>query len=97
MREYEVTVIIQPQLEEEGRAQLIERINEWLTPEAGEDEKPIQNHWGTRQLAYPIRNFTEGYYVMFEASVDPTRISDIERNMQYSEDLLRYLIVRKDQ
>jgi ribosomal protein S6 len=33
---------------------------------------------------------------MYEAKVDPTRLADIERNMQYNEDILRYLIVRKE-
>jgi small subunit ribosomal protein S6 len=53
------------------------------------------NHWGVRQLAYPIKKFTEGYYVLYEAKIDPTRIKDIERSMQYNEDVLRYLVVRK--
>ena len=34
---------------------------------------------------------------MYEAKVDPTRFGDIERNMQYSEEILRYLVVRKEE
>jgi small subunit ribosomal protein S6 len=97
VREYEVTIIVQPQLEEEGRKELIARVSDWLVPDADDDNKPVENHWGSRQLAYPIGNFTNGYYVLFEAKVDPARIKDVERNMQYNEDLLRYLIVRKDE
>ena len=96
MREYEVTIIIQPQLDDEARTQLIERVSDWLAPEAEEDDKPAQNHWGLRQLAYPIRKYTEGYYVLYDAKIDASRITEIERNMQYSEDILRYLVVRKD-
>lgn len=96
MREYEVTVIVQPQLEEEARKELIARVSEWLVPDADEDSKPVENHWGSRKLAYPIRKFTEGYYVMYEAQLDGTRIKDIERNFQYNEDILRYMVVRKE-
>ena len=96
MRDYEVTIIIQPQLADEARAELIERISNWMAPEAAEENKPVQNHWGMRQLAYPIKKFTEGYYVMYEASLEPSAITELERNMQYVEDLLRYLVVRKD-
>ena len=96
MRDYEVTIIIQPQMAEEAQAELIERVSTWLAPEATEENKPVQNHWGMRQLAYPINKFTEGYYVMYEASIDPSALTEIERNMQYVEDLLRYLVVRKD-
>jgi len=97
VREYEVTIIVQPQLEEEGRKELIERISNLIAPEATEETKPQEKHWGLRQLAYPIRKQTEGYYVLFEASIDPERISEIERAMQYMEDLLRYLVIRKEQ
>lgn len=95
MRDYEVTVIIQPQLDETERTQLIERLSNLLVPGPKEEGALVANHWGVRQLAYPIKKFTEGYYVLFEGQLDPTRIKDIERSMQYNEDVLRYLVVRK--
>ncbi len=95
MREYEVTVVIQPQLEEAERNQLIERLSNLLVPGSKEDGALTANHWGMRNLAYPIKKFQEGYYVLFEAQIDPTRIKEIERSMQYNEDVLRYLVVRK--
>ena len=95
MREYEVTGIIQPQLEEAERTQLIERLSNLLIPGPKEDGALVANHWGVRQLAYPIKKFTEGYYVLYEAKLDATRIKDIERSMQYNEDVLRYLVIRK--
>ncbi|MEJ2752368.1 MAG: 30S ribosomal protein S6 [Candidatus Promineifilaceae bacterium] len=96
MREYEVTIIIQPQLEESERNNLIEQISDLLVPEAADEAKPKANEWGLRRMAYPIRNFKEGYYVLYEGSLDPTRITDIERRLQYTEDVLRYLVVRKE-
>ncbi len=95
MRDYEVTVVIQPELEETERAQLIERLGNLLVPGSKEDGALNANHWGVRQLAYPIRKFQEGYYVLYEAKIDPARIKDIERSMQFNEDVLRYLVVRK--
>jgi len=96
VREYEVTIIIQPQLDDEARSELIGRVSDWLVPGADETSKPTQNHWGQRYLAYPIKNYNEGYYVMYEATIDPERLQDIERNMTYAEDILRYLIVRRE-
>ena len=96
MREYEVTIIIQPQLEESERNQLIEQVSELLVPGAEEEAKPTANEWGLRRLAYPIRKFTEGYYVLYEGSLDPARIKEIERSMQFTEDILRYLVVRRE-
>lgn len=96
MREYEVTIILQPQLEEGPRTEYIERISELLVPGADEESKPQADIWGMRRLAYPIENFAEGYYILYTAGLDPTRIRDIEQSLQYMEDVLRYLVVRKE-
>lgn len=96
MREYEVTIIIQPQLEESERNQLIEQVTELLVPGAEDEAKPTADEWGLRRLAYPIHKFTEGYYVLYEGSLDPERITEVERSMQFMEDVLRYLVVRKE-
>jgi small subunit ribosomal protein S6 len=96
VREYEVTIIIQPQLEEDERKKLIERISELLVPEAKEEEKPTVDEWGMRRLAYPILKFTEGYYVLYEGPLDAEGIPEAERSMQYMEDILRYLVIRKE-
>ena len=96
MRDYEVTVIVQPQLEETERNQLIERIGEILVPGRKEEDLTV-NHWGLRRLAYPINKFEEGYYVFYEANIDPSSLTEIERTMRYIEDVLRYLVIRKDE
>ncbi len=96
MRDYEVTLVVQPQLEEEERNELVERVGELLVP--GEKEGNLTvHHWGQRQLAYEIKKFYDGYYVHYEAKIDPTRISEIERSMGFMDDILRTLVVRKEE
>ncbi len=97
MRDYEITIILQPELEEAARDSLIERIEGWIAPGENKAEYLRPNHWGMRQLAYPIRQFNRGYYLYYEAWVEPARVNEIERNLQYTEDVLRYLFVRKDE
>ncbi|KAA3659929.1 MAG: 30S ribosomal protein S6 [Chloroflexi bacterium] len=97
MREYEVTIIIQPKLEESGRNELIEQVNAWLVgEEVTEENKPEVNHWGMRKMAYPIQKFAEGYYVHYSLNLDTTRVTDIERNFQYNENIIRYMVIRKE-
>lgn len=96
MREYEATIIIQPQLESDDRDELVGRIEELLVPGSAEEEGSRLDIWGLRRLAYPIQNQTEGYYVFYAGEMDPTRIQQIERSLQYMEDVLRYMIVRKE-
>jgi len=97
VREYEVTVIFQSSLDEEARTALTQRVSGWLTHGDAEADKPQANVWGQRRLAYPIRKHKEGYYILYDARLDPERLNDIERNMQYTDDILRYMIVRKEE
>ena len=99
MREYEVTVIFQTKLDDEARS-AVSRARNWLVnPWETDDDKPVPNVWGQRRLAYPIRQeYGRVLHSVFDAKLDPDqRLADIERNMQYTEDVLRYLIVRKEQ
>ena len=94
MRDYEVTVVLNAELDEEARNELIERVSGWLK---GDGEAELQvNHWGHRHLAYPIKRHKDGYYVYFEAPIEQNRIADIERNMRYADEILRTLFVRKE-
>ena len=97
MREYEVMLVINPNLEEEARNQLLERVSGWLTHGEGEEAKPQIHHWGMRHLAYPIKNNGEGYYALYEATLDPQRLGQLERDMLYVNDILRHMVVRKEQ
>lgn len=97
MRDYEVTIVLQPQLEGEAKDQLVERIEGWLTQGEGEEAiKPEEKHWGKKRLAYPIKNHRDGLYLHYEAALDPESIRDIEQNILYTEDILRHLVVRKE-
>jgi small subunit ribosomal protein S6 len=96
MRDYELTIIIKPDLDEEARDEIVNRVTGWLSHGDGETDKPSIDFWGQRTLAYPIQNYTEGYYVFYEAKLDPSGISEIERNIQFVDSILRHLVVRKD-
>ena len=98
MRDYEVTLILQPNLEDSERSQLIERVTGWLKDATdGHPESLQANHWGQRQLAYEINRQKEGYYLYYEAKLDPAKVKEIEQNARYTEDIIRYLFIRKDE
>lgn len=96
MREYEIAVILKPGLEDSDRAQLTERIEGWLT-NGEESNKPEADRWGQRSLAYPIKKFTEGYYIFYTAKMEPSQVREFERNVVFVEDVIRYMVIRKDQ
>jgi small subunit ribosomal protein S6 len=97
VREYEFTVLLRADLDDDARNQTIERIEGWMPNGEGEDAvAPIAHHWGLRQLAYPIEKQEQAYYVHYEATMDPAGLSELERNLKYMTELMRYLIVLKD-
>jgi len=90
MRDYEVMVIIQPDLDEASLTGLIEKISGWITESGGVIVK--KDVWGKRRLAYSIRKQREGVYVLFTVQMAPTFATELERNLLYTESVLRFLV-----
>ena len=95
MNKYELIYIIDVALEEAERKALIERISTLITGNGGEVEKI--DEWGKRRLAYSIDYKNEGYYVLVNFSAGSDLPREIERVLQISENVLRYLIVKIEQ
>ena len=53
--------------------------------------------WGRRRLAYPISRHTEGNYVLTQIKLDPERTHELESGFAISDDILRHLLIRKDE
>ena len=92
MNKYELVYIIDPAVEETARKELIERYNALIEQNGGKVDKV--DEWGKRTLAYAINYKTEGYYVLVCFSAEPELPHEIERNLQISESVLRYQVIR---
>ncbi len=96
MRDYEFTFVVQPELEDEDRATLVEQVQGWVTEQGGAVLKV--DNWGQRRLAYPIRDHKQGYYFLMHIQFPPgDGVRELERRMQIAEPILRYLTVRVEQ
>lgn len=95
MRDYEFTVIVRSDMDDQARDELIERAIGMIPLPEGSEE-PVIDRWGRRQLAYPINKQTEGYYVYVETAMIPEEIAEMERNLTYIDEILRHLVVRKE-
>ena len=91
MRQYELIFIVHPDLDDDALNEVIDRVSSWISDEDGE----ITNTelWGKRKLAYPIRKQTEGYYVIMQTKMTMTVDSQLERNFQLLEPVMRYSII----
>ena len=92
MKEYEIVYIFDSALEESAITEKLERYHALIAGE-GAGEIAALDEWGRRQLAYPIEDRENGYYVVVHASTTADRLPEFERLLQLDEQLLRYLIV----
>jgi small subunit ribosomal protein S6 len=95
LREYELIVVMNPEIAEEDVPAAIERVSAAVTSRGGEIEE-VQP-WGRRKLAYAIDRHAEGNYVLSNIKLDPARTHELESGFMISEDILRHLLVRKDE
>jgi small subunit ribosomal protein S6 len=92
LRDYEVVYIFHPSLEEGKVTEKLERFHGLLTGANG-GEISATDHWGKRQLAYPIDDQSSGYYVVEHFAAPSTALPEFERALKLDEELLRYLVV----
>ena len=92
MRDYEVVYIFKSSLTTEEIEGRLEGYHAKILA-ADSSEITAVEHWGKRQLAYPIDRNDNGYYVVTQFTASPTVLPDFERVLKLDEDLLRHLVV----
>jgi len=92
--DYEIALIIRPEVEEEGQQALIERLSELLTSDGGQVTEV--ESWGRRRLAYPIRKTQEGFYYFVQGQFSASVLPELERTIKLNEDILRHMVIRTD-
>lgn len=96
MKKYELMYIVNANLEEEARTELIERMHAILTDHGATIEKV--DEWGLREFAYEIRFMKQGYYVVTTFSApDSTGIDEFDRIALINRDIVRHLVVKLDE
>ena len=93
MNKYESVIIINPNLDEAGLKALQEKIT-GLINENGKVENVVD--MGKRKLAYEIKKFKEAFYLQFEFETKPDSIKEIERIYRITDEILKFITVRKE-
>jgi len=94
MRQYELIIIVQPDLDEETTHSVIDRVKALITDNGGNILKA--DIWGSRQLAYEIQNFRDGFYVYMEVEFAPEFGSELTQTLRYIEPVIRYSLLQKE-
>jgi small subunit ribosomal protein S6 len=94
VREYELAVVISPDITDEEAPEAYERVRQMVTSRGGEVIN--EDVWGRKKLAYPNGKHLEGNYVFTDIKLPPERVRDLESGLQISEEVLRHMLIRKD-
>ena len=92
LRDYELVFIVSPEVSDEALESTIDSIGQFITSKGGTISNVDQ--WGKRRLAYPLKRFLEGNYVLAKFKMDPVWSKELEANLQISEDVLRHLLIK---
>ena len=95
MRPYELMYLIQPTADEERLTAVSDRLQQSIGSLGGKVEKvspPIR-----RRLAYEIGKYRDGQYAVLEYSLPPEQSREFERTIKLTEDILRHIVIRRDE
>lgn len=95
MRNYEVVFVAAPTLASEELDNFINHIQTVVESKNGKVVKV--DNWGKKSLAYKIKRFREGYYVVLTIDGDGSAITEMERRFRVTDYILRYISVRIDE
>ncbi len=94
MRQYEMMIILDPQLEERTVAPSLDQFLGVVTSQGGSVDKV--DVWGKRRLSFEINKRTEGVYAVVALSCTPATVAELDRQLSLNESILRTKVLRRD-
>lgn len=91
MREYELVLIINPELDDTETESLIEGVKNNIESNDGEVLKV--DPWGRRRLAFPIKKNNDGYYVLLIFRSEPVFVLQLSNSFRVIESIIRHMVV----
>lgn len=95
MTDYEILLMLDPELPEDRQTEIITRAREAIEKDGGTWDK--HEPWGRRRLAYEIDHKAEGSYHLLTFAAEPATLEEISRVLKITDGVMRHLAVRRVQ
>jgi small subunit ribosomal protein S6 len=95
MRRYELIYIVNPNLDAESLGEVIAKFSDLTKKLKGYLIEVTE--WGKKKLAYEVKRFDKGYYIVFDFCGLPETVKELERNLKLDDRVLKYLTVKIDE
>ena len=93
MTEYEVLLLLDPELSDEKQTEIVERVKTLVEQGGGTFER--HDPWGRRKLAYPIDKKEDGIYHLLTLAATPETLDELNRVLKIDDDVLRHMSTRR--
>ena len=87
MNKYELVLVVNAKIEDDARTAVVEKAKAYVTE---------VEDWGKKRLAYEIQHMKEGFYYFIQFEADAACPAELEKRVRIMDNVLRYLVVRKD-
>ena len=94
MSKYELAVVVSAKLEDDARAEVIEKVKALVTRFGGNITDV--DEWGKKRLAYEIQKMKEAYYYFIHYESETTTPGEIEERIRIMDGVIRYLCVKQE-
>ena len=94
MSKYELCLVVNAKIEDEVREAVVEKAKGYITRYEGTVTEVEE--WGKKKLAYEIQKMNEGFYYFIQFEAPETCPAELERHVRIMDNVLRYLIVKKE-
>lgn len=94
MSKYELAVVVSAKLEDDARAEVIEKVKALVTRFGGNIADV--DEWGKKRLAYEIQKMKEAYYYFIHFESETTTPGEIEERIRIMDGVIRYLCVKQE-
>ena len=94
MNKYELAVVVSAKIEDDARAEVIEKVKDLITRVGG--NVTDVDEWGKRRFAYEIQKMKEGFYYVIHFEAESTVPAELVQRIRIMDHVLRYLCVRQD-
>lgn len=91
---YEILFIIPNKFTDDEAQGIFKKVGELIKDLGG--NLSLENYWGKKKFAYPIKHENYGYYGLYEFDINRSAITEINNKLRLDTDILRFLIVKKD-
>ena len=94
-RKYELMFILSPMLTEDKRKSVVGELEKLLTSNGG--EVVYTDDWGKRDLAYRIKKYEEGYYMLYLFTLsNPEFLTEFDEHMRLDQNIIRHIVIKRD-